>query len=110
MDIQKLWAQVVGIVLIIAGLAGFAMGDVLLLFDVNALHNIVHLLTGAVFAFAGFKSNVPAKKINISIGAVYVLVTILGFAGMLDILNVNMADNFLHLALGLVSIAIGVWT
>jgi hypothetical protein len=54
-NIQKVLAQVVGVVLTLVGLVGFFTGETLIVFGINLLHNIVHLLAlGIVLAGVGF--------------------------------------------------------
>jgi hypothetical protein len=111
MNIQKTWAIIIGIVLLLTGVLGFVMSSPLLgLVAVNALHNVVHLLTGAIFLWAGLSESAPTKKVNQWLGVVYVLVAILGFFGLLTFLDVMGGmdfDNWLHLGIGLVSALIG---
>ena len=105
MGAQKTWAWIIGVILLLVGILGFFMGSDVFGFGVNTLHNIVHLLTGLVFIFAAWKGG--TKKVNTWLGVVYLLVAILGFFGILGFLNVNSADNWLHLVIGLVSVLIG---
>ena len=119
----QLYALLVGAVLVAAGIMGFfynssfATGDdvprdaVLGLLDVNAWHNIVHLATGAL-GLATFASVVAARGYALGLGVVYLLVTIWGFAigdggVILNLIPINTADNFLHLALAIAGIAAG---
>ena len=83
------------------------MGDLLMGFGVNVAHNIVHLVTGLVFAWAGFAKDAPLKGVNKTIGVIYIIVGIVGFFGVLAFLNVNTADNVLHLVIGVIAAAIG---
>lgn len=103
MAFGKTWAKIIGVVLLLVGVLGFFMGDMVLGFGVNAIHNLVHLITGAIFAWAGFGSG-SAKPVNTWLGAIYILVGIIGFFGVLSFLNVNAADNWLHLIVGVVSV------
>jgi Domain of unknown function (DUF4383) len=120
--LAQTYALVMGAVLVLVGIVGFvvepslATGDsaergTLILFDINGWHNIVHILSGvAGLACAG--SAVRARLYCIGYGAVYVLVTILGFAvgdgGLLfDLIPINTADNFLHLAIAVTGIGVG---
>ena len=113
MEINRTWAKIIGIVLLLVGIAGFfAPGGMLLGFQVNMLHNVVHLITGAIFAWAGFSASAPTKKINLIFGIIYLLIAILGFVPGVDVmlnslLATNMADHILHLAIGVISVAIG---
>src|SRR3989344_860575 len=106
-DTQKTWATIIGIVLLLIGLWGFFQDPILSIFGVNALHNIVHLVTGAVFLWAGMAKGTMAKSTNQWLGVIYIIVGLIGFLGVLSFLNVNMADNWLHLLLGVVSAGIG---
>jgi len=104
-ETQKLLAQTVGVVLTLVGVAGFFVTDTLLIFGINPLHNVVHLASGVLGLVAGFYA---AGKFSVDFnkwfGVVYLLVALLGFVGVgfvVNLLNINMADNWLHLALGL---------
>lgn len=107
MSTQKLLTQVVGVVLTLAGVAGFFSGNSLLGFGINAAHNVVHLVTGLLGLWAGFGSGDYSVKYNQWLGIVYVLVAVLGFVGLLGFLNVNAADNWLHLVIGVVLAGVG---
>lgn len=108
MGANQTWAKVIGVILLLVGVVGFFMGDMVLgLFGVNTLHNIVHLVTGAIFAWAGFSASAPTNDVNKWLGVIYALVGIVGFFGVLGFLNVNAADNWLHLVIGVVSAWIG---
>ncbi len=110
-DIQKTLTQIVGVVLTVVGIIGFFVQDLLLAFGVNLLHNVVHLLTGVIGLWAGFGADGKnAVGYNKWLGAVYIVVAVLGFIApglMLSLLNVNMADNILHLVLGVVLAGVG---
>ena len=116
---NRLLATVFGVVYLLVGLAGFAVtglgdfagteGDTLIVFDVNPLHNIVHLLIGAALLAAG-RTVTSAKATNTAVGAVYLLVGVIGLF-LLDssanILALNGADNVLHLASAIVLLGVG---
>lgn len=101
-------AKVFGVVFLAIGVLGFVPAftpnDHLLgIFHVNALHNIIHLASGAVALAAGF-SSVKASRMYFQVfGVIYALVTVLGFlSGDNDILGLvanNMADNLLHVVI-----------
>jgi Domain of unknown function (DUF4383) len=120
--LAQVYATVLGTVLVIVGIVGFlvepsfAVGDsaqrgTLILFDINGWHNLVHLLSGVVgLALAGTAAK--ARLFCVGYGAVYVLVTILGFAVgdgglLLSLIPINTADNLLHLAIAVTGIAVG---
>jgi hypothetical protein len=110
MPVQR-FAQVFGAVYLLVGLLGFAFtglsdfagtsDDKLLLFGVNPLHNLVHLGVGALW-LASSRSESSARAVSTLIGAVYLLVGVLGLfingGSELNILNINQPDNALHLA------------
>lgn len=108
MGANQAWAKVIGVVLLLVGVWGFFATSILGLFGVNTLHNIVHLATGAIFAWAGFGAGVPTQRVNTWLGVVYLMVGVLGFFGVLDVLlGLSAADNWLHIAIGLVSVGLG---
>ncbi len=107
MGTNQTLAKVLGVVLLLFGIVGFLVGDSLVGFGLNPLHNIVHLLTGAVFAWAGFAASAPVHKVNQIVGIVYIIVGLVGFAGVLGFLNVNLADNVLHLIIGAAGAYVG---
>jgi preprotein translocase subunit Sss1 len=118
---NRLVAVIFGAVYLLVGLLGFLVtagvdfaatdGGLLLgIFEVNPLHNIVHLLIGAALLIGGLKSVRAAKTVNIVVGAVYLLVGIVGFfieGSALNILALNTADHFLHLVSALVLLGVG---
>ena len=86
----------------VTGFDGFAsksFDEELILFPLNPLHNVVHLAVGALWLGAASQP-ASAKTVNLLIGSVYGLVTVLGFAGAIEFLAIESgsADNFLHLA------------
>lgn len=105
---QRLTALVIGGLLTVIGLLGFLAGESLLGFGVNALHDWVHLVTGAlglVAVWQGF-----SRGYNRWLGAFYLALALLGFLApgfVADLLNVNAAANILHLVLGGVLAGVG---
>lgn len=118
---NRLLATIFGGVYVLVGLLGFAVtggvsfiateGNLLLgLFAVNPLHNIAHLLIGAALLIAGLSNVAAAKTVNTVVGAVYLLLGIVGFflvGTALNILALNTADHFLHLASAIVLLGVG---
>jgi len=117
--VNKMVAMIAGAILVLIGLLGFVLapeGELLGLFDVNLLHNLVHLLSGAVLLGAAFMNNGANARITVLVvGVVYALVAIVGFAapgyieGLVgDTTNTVgfMADNVLHLVLAVVFIGV----
>jgi hypothetical protein len=115
----KKFALVFGVVLLVVGVLGFVpaltpknsagMPLLLGLFMVGSLHNIIHLLSGAG-ALVGSKSDSYAKLYFRIFGVVYGLVTVIGFIQgntVLGLINVNLADNLLHLVIAASSLYLG---
>jgi hypothetical protein len=97
-----------GVVLLAVGLLGFVPafapdGLLLGLFEVNALHNLVHLVTGGAAVYAATQGNKTSQMFLKVFGVVYLLVTLLGLvtgdALASGLIPVNMADNLLHVAI-----------
>lgn len=113
-------AMIIGWTLVVVGLLGFVWDPVLFVFDTGPLHNVVHLLTGGVLLIGAYAANgAYARQINLTLGIVYALVAILGFAtpalmqsiidyGYDNTNNVFLIwDNWLHtlLAVGLIAVS-----
>ena len=109
-----------GVVYVLVGLLGFVLaggggftgeeGELLLgIFEVNGLHNIVHLLIGVALAGAAMSSAAASRSTNMTIGAVYLALGLLGWFindTALDIVALNAADHVLHLLSGILLIAV----
>ncbi|MBG6107401.1 DUF4383 domain-containing protein [Frigoribacterium sp. CG_9.8] len=118
---NRLVATVFGAVYLLTGLIGFAAtsgvgfaaikgGFLLGIFELNPLHNIVHLLIGAVLLIGGLSNVSAAKAVNTLVGAVYLLLGIVGFFivdSTLNILALNTGDHFLHLVSGVLLLGVG---
>lgn len=116
----KSLALVFGAVFLLVGILGFvpaftpAHSDgsryLLGLFAVGGIHNVIHLLSGALAVAAGLNSEKLSQLWFRVFGAVYALVTVVGFVQkdtVLGIFAVNTGDNFLHLALAVAILAVG---
>ena len=120
-------ALAVGIVFLLVGVAGFIPGittnlydglefagedgtaELLGVFEVSVLHNIVHGLFGiAGLALAATASG--ARTFLIGGGAIYLVLFLLGILGGADWIPANDADNWLHLVLGVGMIGAGLVT
>jgi cyanate permease len=117
-SLNQTLALVFGAVYALVGLVGFFVskdvafagkhGASLLGFDVNGLHNIVHLLIGLAL-LAAARTHAAARSTNLTIGAVYLLLGLLGpFINdtAVDVIGLNGADHFLHLASGLLLVGV----
>jgi len=122
----QVYALVIGLTLVVAGIAGFfysasfSTGDgterdaVLGVLDVNGWHNVVHIASGAI-GLGVVGSYRGARTYALGLGAVYLLVTLLGFSAgdgeeVLNLIPVNTEDNLLHLLIGVAGIAAGLAT
>lgn len=106
----KKWAMVFGIVFVVIGLLGFIANPIVGregIFQTNALHDLVHIISGIVMLVVAMKSDKAASSVLVVFGIVYLLVTILGFLGISLGLNINPADNWLHLVLAVVFLVVG---
>ncbi|MFF3737135.1 DUF4383 domain-containing protein [Streptomyces sp. NPDC002566] len=119
-------ALVVGAVLLV-GVLGFIPGittnydtmefaahhseaQLLGIFQVSVLHNLVHLAFG-VAGLALARTAAPARLYLLAGGAIYLLLRLYGLIidhdSAANFVPVNTADNWLHLVLGLGMIALG---
>jgi hypothetical protein len=112
----RLYATLVGAVLVIAGIVGFFysssfgspgnVDEVFGVLDVNGWHNLFHIATGAVgLLVAGF----AARQYSLLLGLLYLAVAAWGFVigsgdSILDVIPINTADTILHLVLGALGI------
>ena len=122
-------ALVVGLVFLLVGVLGFIPGittnydelkfaghesdaQLLGIFDVSILHNIVHLVFG-VAGLALARTFSGARQYLIAGGVIYLAIFLYGALfgadeGGANFIPMNWADNILHLALGLGMIGLGV--
>jgi hypothetical protein len=113
------FAVVFGVVYLLVGAAGFAVTGLhdftgmgshkLLIFAVNPLHNVVHVVLGLAWLTSVTRHGF-ARAANLAIGGVLGLVTVLGFVGgmgMLGMSGLADPDNFLHLATATLALYFG---
>jgi len=116
-------ALLFGIVFLLVGILGFIPGitsdapgdfagedsdaELLGIFQVSVLHNIVHLLFG-IAGLALARTWDGARTFLIGGGVVYLLLWILGLLGGAEWVPVDDADNWLHFVLGAVMVGAGV--
>ena len=112
-------AAVFGAVYTLVGIAGFFVSetfaatydDTLLGFEVNHLHNIVHLLIGLALLGASRRTE-TARRLNLLIGGTYVVLGVIGWFiqdTAANVIALNEPDHLLHLVSGalLVAVALG---
>ena len=80
--------------------------------NIDVVEDLVHLLTGGLLAYVGFgqRDEGLARSVAGGLGAVYLLVGVLGFVipMLLGLLphGYSIVDNIIHLALGVAGIAV----
>lgn len=97
-----MFCKVMSVIFIIIGVWGFIAGDRVLIFHVNTLHNVVHLASGVGALACGMIGERVSRWFCFAFGTVYGLVAILGFAGVVrvvELLHLNEADNWLHVGI-----------
>lgn len=94
---------ILSVVFIAVGILGYVIESPLLgLFQVDNVHNIIHLASGVVGLISLGMGYNAARLYLIIFGLVYGLVTLLGFVNnndILGIIEVNQMDNYLHLCI-----------
>lgn len=121
-------AALVGVAFLLAGVLGFIPGittdigsletaghesdaELLGLFQVSVLHNVVHLLLG-VAGIALARRPSSARAFLVGGGAVYLLLFLYGLVvdedSQANFVPLNTADDWLHLVLGVGMIGLGV--
>ena len=111
-------ALLVGLVFTAVGIAGFVVtgfdrfasheGERLLGFEVNPLHNVVHLILGLGGLWTWAR---PARALayGVVLAVVYLGAFLYGLVAVgeeWDVLSLNSADNLLHLGTGLAGVVI----
>ncbi len=115
----QMFALLMGVAYLLIGIFGFTVtgfddiaantDEQLLIFDLNPLHNIVHIALGVVWLIGGRTAGL-AKTVNLILGIALLAVFVLGLFGRLTWLSIDGAaapDNYLHLLTGLLSTYFG---
>jgi hypothetical protein len=117
--IGRWWMIFAGASLVGAGLLGFVAGNPIAsmapnaLFQVNALHNVIHIVTGALALWLGLGTRGYTLSTGlIAYGALYAVVGVLlvvdpKLFGLFSDAPANALDHGLHIALAIVSIGLG---
>jgi hypothetical protein len=110
----RVYAQIIGVVLLLVGVIGLVLGDQvwLGLLNVDIFEDVVHLITGALLAYVGFgRTDLALTRTVVGVlGIIYLVVGLLGFVmpmifGLIPH-GYTVFDNLLHLALGILGIAL----
>ncbi|MGI8877396.1 MAG: DUF4383 domain-containing protein [Candidatus Limnocylindria bacterium] len=111
----RTYGQVVGVVLLLLGVAGLLLGDQLIgLLNIEIVEDVIHLALGAVLAYIGFgmRDNGTARMIATVIGVTLLLVGVIGFVapnlfGLLPKVGYTWLDHVVHLVLGALGVYVG---
>lgn len=100
-----------GVVFVVVGLLGFVNDPVLGVFEVDMLHNVIHILSG-ILALAAVGMGADMMRLYAkAFGVVYLLVGIVGFVMpgdmILGLFEANLADDLLHVGLAAVFLYVG---
>jgi hypothetical protein len=106
---------IIGIIFLAVGFLGYTSNPVIsdsheALFHADSTHNIVHLVSGALFILIALAATAYASLFMKIFGLVYLVLGVWGAAvigsegstTLLGFLHVNGADNYLHIALGII--------
>jgi hypothetical protein len=114
----KTVCKILGVVFLLVGVIGFAKAD-LLGAHLSPAHNVVHLVSGVIALYFGFAGTLSAAKaFSLVFGVVYMALGILGMAlgtgndrmWMLGPLHFAQADHGIHILLGVIFLAGGLFT
>ena len=109
MNVQKTYALVLGLVLAIVGVWGLFSDSILGLFNVNLYQSILYLVAAAFGIYAGVKGT--GHTYNLVLGWIAFVLAVLGYVPvakdlLLEFLNINIWTTYLHLAIGVLSLAV----
>ena len=114
----KTVCKILGVVFLLVGVIGFAAPN-LLGAHLTPIHNVVHIVSGAIALYLGFAGTLSAAKTFCLIfGVVYLALGILGFAlgsgedmmWRVGPLHLGKADHGIHGLLGVIFLAGGLLT
>ena len=114
----KTICKILGVVFLLVGVVGFA-SPTLLGAHLSPPHNVVHILSGVVALYFGFAGSLSgAKAFCLVFGVVYLALGVLGLAlgqppdrmWMVGPLHLGQADHAIHVLLGIVFLAGGLFT
>lgn len=121
LGLNQVFGYVFGAVYLAVGMLGFAVtggldvaateGTRLVIFELNPLHNVVHIGVGGLLLAAAAAGARASRLMNILVGVVYLGVGIAGFFLVdtdANVLAINQADNGLHIASAALALAVGV--
>ncbi|MDT7712849.1 MAG: hypothetical protein QOG46_1538 [Pseudonocardiales bacterium] len=119
---EQNFSMILGSIYIVGGIIGFFVSgfgnitemtnhELFGIFLINPYHNIVHIGIGAFWLLGAFALTPAGNEgLNIAIGGIYALATVIGFLGYLSLLSIPpgpVGDNWLHLVTALVTLILG---
>jgi threonine/homoserine/homoserine lactone efflux protein len=118
---QKKMSIVLGTVFVLVAILGMIGTPIVghatgAYFMTNIIHDVVHLVIGLVLLYVALKKTSVLATTLKTVGVIYLLVAALGFAAVetvsnagsiLGLVDVNTADNWLHVVLGVVILGLG---
>ena|SRR2546421_7082502 len=114
----KTVCKILGVLFILVGLIGF-VSPTLLGAHLSPVHNVIHIVSGAIALYFGFAGTLSAAKIFCLVfGVVYLALGILGMAlgtgaehmWMVGPLHLGTADHGIHILLGVIFLVGGLFT
>lgn len=114
----KTVCKVLGVVFLLVGCVGF-VAPTLLGLHLTPPHNVVHIVSGVIALYFGFAGSLSsAKAFSLVFGVVYMALGILGMAmgtgenrmWMVGPLEFGQADHGIHILLGVIFLAGGLFT
>jgi uncharacterized membrane protein HdeD (DUF308 family) len=115
----KTVCKILGVVFLLVGVCGFAAPN-LLGAHLTPAHNLVHIVSGIIALYFGFAGTLSgAKTFCLVFGVVYLALGILGLAlgeppdrmwNVAGILHLGTADHGIHVLLGIIFLAGGLFT
>ena len=114
----KTVCKILGVVFLLVGVCGFVAPN-LLGAHLSPAHNAVHIVSGVIALYFGFAGTLSAAKaFSLIFGVVYLALGILGMAlgtgegrmWMVGPLHFGQADHGIHILLGVIFLAGGLFT
>ncbi len=112
----RLYAKVVGVTVVLIGIGGLLLGDKSLfgVLNVDVAEDGIHVLTGGLLAYAGFRARElsQVRAIVGGMGIAYLGIGVLGIVeptlfGIVPSGYETVLDNLIHLTLGVLGIVVG---
>ncbi|HEU4431831.1 MAG TPA: DUF4383 domain-containing protein [Pyrinomonadaceae bacterium] len=114
----KTVCKILGVVFLLVGVCGFVAPN-LLGAHLTPAHNVVHIVSGAIALYFGFAGTLSgAKTFSLVFGVVFLALGILGMAlgtapdrmWVVGPLHLGQADHGIHVLLGVIFLAGGLFT